>query len=174
MSAVPAPPDRPADPGAGDVEAALAQARDLKAWWLRVEAGEEPVERFDLYPAVPGSEPVWGFFGTAPVQGANVPVMGDVIDDFFDRPRVPAAQQKQAARWMLEQVEEFALHYWLRAEASALPQPYPELGHASAAPYLSWLGLCFRQGQGFSGYGNVQRLFKRRSGGRVGTFPLRE
>src|SRR6185295_17950071 len=166
--------DGAAAPTVDDIEAALAQARDLKAWWSRVEAGEETIERFELFPAGPGSEPIWGFFGEAPVQGRNLPVMGDVVDDFFDQPRVPPSQQKQAARWMLAQVEEFALHYWLRAEASALPQPYPELGHATAAPYLSWLSLCFPPGQGFSGYGNVQRLFRLRADGRVGEFPVRE
>ena len=144
----------------------------LKAWWSRVEAGETRIERFELFPATPGSEPVWGFFGEAPVQGQNVPVMGDVVDAFFDQPRVPPPMQRQAAHWMREQVEEFALHYWLRAEAAALPQPYPELGHAAAAPFLSWLSLCFPADQEFSGYGNVQRLFKLRAGGRVGEFPL--
>ena len=147
---------------------------DLKAWWSRVEAGETRIERFELFPATPGSEPVWGFFGEALVQGQNVPVMGDVVDAFFDQPRVPPPMQRQAAHWMREQVEEFALHYWLRAEAAALPQPYPELGHAAAAPFLSWLSLCFPADQEFSGYGNVQRLFKLRAGGRVGEFPLPE
>lgn len=162
-----------APPSIADVETALAQARDLRVWWSRVEAGTERIERFALYPAVPGSEPVWGFFGEAPVQGRNVPVMGDVVDDFFDQPRVPPAQQRQAARWMLEQVEEFALHYWLRAEASAQPEPYPELGHAQAAPYLSWLSLCFPQDQEFSGARNLQHLFKLRASGQIGAFPLR-
>lgn len=162
------------DPGVEEIEAALAQARDLKAWWGRVEAGLEPVERFALFPAEPGSEPVWGFFGVAPVEGRPLSVMGVVRDDFFDRPRVPPAQQSQAARWMAGQIEEFALHYWLRAGASALPEPYPELGHATAAPYLSWLSLCFPADQSFSGAAYTQRLFKPLAGGPVGAFPPRE
>jgi hypothetical protein len=100
--------------------------------------------------------------------------MGDVVDDFFDQPRVPPAKQQQAARWMCEQVEEFALHYWLRVETSALPEPYPELGHGTAAPWLNWLSLCFPTDQEFSGSWNVQRLFKLRSNGQVGEFPLLE
>ena len=159
-------------PGIADIETALAQARDLKVWWARVEAGSEKVERFELFPAVPGSEPVWGFFGEAPVQGKNVPVMGEVADDFFDQPRVPPAKQRQAARWMLGQIEEFALHYWLRSQASALPEPYPELGHGTPAPWLSWLSLCFPADQEFSGSRNLQRLFKLRDSGRIGEFPL--
>ena len=160
-----------APPSIADVETALAQARDLKAWWHRVEAGGEEIERFELYPATPGSEPVWGFYGEAPVRGTLLPVMGNVVDDFFDQPRVPPAQQAQAAAWMLAQVEEFALHYWLRASASALPEPYPELGHGAAAPYLSWISLCFPVDQDFSGSRYLQRLFRLQDDGRIGEFP---
>lgn len=170
----PATGTRETQPSAAEVELALAQAVDLKAWWARVEAGQEGIDRFDLYPATPGAAPVWGFFGEAPVQGKSLPVMGDVVDAFFDRPRVPPAAQQQAARWMAEQVEEFALRYWLRAEASALPEPYPELGHGDPAPFLRWLSLCFPADQGFSGAGNLQQLYKLRAGGRVGRFPPRE
>lgn len=163
-----------AQPSAAEVETALAQALDLKAWWARVEAGQERIERFDLYPPTPGTSPVRGFFGEAPVQGRTIPVMGDFVDAFFDQPRVSPAAQRQAAHWMVEQVEEFALHYWLRAEASALPEPYPELGHGDPAPFLAWLSLCFPSDQGFSGAGNLQQMYKLRAGGRVGRFPPRE
>ena len=166
-----APGTREAQPSAAEVEAALAQALDLKAWWAAVEAGQEAIERFELYPATPGAAPVWGFFGEAPVQGETLPVMGDVVDAFFDRPRVSPADERQAADWMVEQVEEFALHYWLRAEASALPEPYPELGHGDPAPFLRWLSLCFPADQDFAGAGNLQQLYKLRDGGRVGRFP---
>lgn len=165
---------REAPPSAAEVETALAQALDLKAWWARVEAGQEKVERFELFPATPGAAPVWGFFGEAPVQGETLPVMGDVVDVFFDQPRVSPGAQQQAAHWMVEQIEEFALHYWLRAEASALPEPYPELGHGDPAPFLRWLSLCFPTDQDFSGAGNLQQSYKLRAGGRVGRFPPRE
>jgi hypothetical protein len=170
-----APPSRAATgetlPSVGEIEAALAQARDLKAWWARVEAGSEKVERFELFPARPGSEPVWGFFGEALVQGRNLPVMAEVADDFFDQPRVPPAEQRQAARWMLEQVEEFALRYWLRTQAAAVPEPYPEMGQGKPAPFLSGLSLCFPADQEYFGLRNLQRLFKLRAGGHVGEFP---
>lgn len=163
-----------AQPSAAEVETALAQALDLKAWWARVEAGLEAVERFELYPLTPAAEPVWGFFGEAPVQGGTIPVMGDVVDTFFDQPRVSPAEQAQAARWMVGQVEEFALRYWLRAEASALPEPYPELGHGDPAPFLAPFSLCFPADQQFAGAGNLQQLYKLRAGGEVGRFPPRE
>lgn len=165
---------REAQPSVDEIQTALAQALDLKAWWARVEAGQEKIERFALYAATPGAAPVWGFFGEARVQGKVLPVMGDVVDDFFDQPRVAPAAQQQAARWMVEQIEEFALRYWLRAEASALPEPYPELDHGDPAPFLKAFSLCFSTDQDFSGSGNLQRYYKLRAGGRVGQFPPRE
>ena len=62
--------------------------------------------------------------------------MGDIGDYFFDQPRVPESDQRQAAEWMVEQVEEFALHYWMRTQSSILPEPYPELGYLAPPPYL--------------------------------------
>jgi hypothetical protein len=163
---------QPAAPPVAQIETALAQAQDLKAWWESVEAGRAPVERFQLSPAYPGMLPTWGFFGAAPVQGETVPVMGDVGDYFFDRPRVPRLGQERAAEWMAEQVEEFALRYWLRVQAWALPLPYPELGHLPAPTYLQLLSLCNpAEPPELSGMGSVQRYYKLRAGGRTGEFP---
>ena len=53
--------------------------------------------------------------------------MGDVGDYFFDGPSVPADKTAEGAAWIATQIEEFALHYWLRSQAWAEPQPYPEL-----------------------------------------------
>lgn len=164
--------DEPMSPSAAQIETALAQAQDLKAWWQNVEAGRAPAERFQLSPAYPGMAPIWGFFATAPVQGQAVAVMGDVGDYFFDRPRVPRLSQERAAEWMAGQVEEFALRYWLRVQAWALPLPYPEIGHLPAPTYLQLLSLCNPAGPPeLSGMGSVQRYYKLRAGGRIGEFP---
>jgi hypothetical protein len=164
---------QPTSPPVAQIETALAQAQDLKTWWGEVEAGKAPAERFQLSPAYPGMAPTWGFFGEAPVQGQTVPVMGDVGDYFFDRPRVPGAGEERAAEWMVGQVEEFALRYWLRVQAWALPLPYPELGHLPAPTYLQLLSLCYPAGPPeLSGMGSVQRYYKLRAGGRTGEFPV--
>ncbi len=160
-----------ARPSVDQIETALAQARDLDAWWEDVEAGKATVERFEIFPASPGMEPTWGFFGEAPVQGGTVSVMGDVGDYFFDRPRVPGTARKRAAQWMLEQVEEFALRYWLRTEAWVRPEPYPELGHSSPPRYLKNLSWCQLPELELAGMGNEQRDYKLSGDGRVGTFP---
>jgi hypothetical protein len=158
-------------PGVEQIEAALSQAEDLKKWWAEVEAGNAALERFELFPAYPGMEPTIGFFGEALVQGQTIPVMGDVGDYFFDQPRVPDSEQKQAAQWMVEQVEEFALHYWMRVQAWALPQSYPELDQLQAPRYFQGFSWCFPANPELSGMGNLQRYFKLRAGDVVGEFP---
>ncbi|HVT19297.1 MAG TPA: hypothetical protein VHQ90_24350 [Thermoanaerobaculia bacterium] len=166
---------QPMSPSVAEIEIALAQARELKAWWGRVEAGKAPVERFLLSPPYPGMAATWGFFGEAPVAGQAVPVMGDVGDYFFDQPRVPRLATERAAEWMEGQAEEFALRYWLRVQAYALPLPYPELGHLPAPTYLQWLRLCYpAELPAMSGMGNLQRYYKLRAGGRTGEFPPSE
>ncbi len=155
-------------------EAALAEARDLKAWWGRVEAGTAAVERFELFSAFPGGKPTWGFFGEAPVCGQTVPVMGDVGDYFFDRLRVPESSQRECAEWMTRQVEEFALRYWLRTQAWALPQPYPELDQLHPPPFLKSFSLAPLPDPELSGMANAQRYYKSRGSGRIGQFSASE
>src|SRR5262249_10093674 len=158
-------------PSVEQIEAALAQAEDLKKWWAEAEAGNAAIERFELFPAYPGVKPTIGFFGEALVQGQTVPVMGDVGDYFFDQPRVPDSEQKQAAQWMVEQVEEFALHYWMRVQGWALPQSYPELDQLLPPRYFQGFSWCFPPNPELSGMANLQRYFKLRDGGVVGEFP---
>jgi hypothetical protein len=160
-------------PSVDQIETALAQAQDLKKWWAEVEAGQASVERFQLFPAYPGMEPVYGFFGEAPVQGQTIPVMGDYGNYFFDRPRVPDSEQEHAAQWMLKQAEEFALHYWMRVQGWALPESYPELDRLQAPRYLQSFSWCFPADPELAGMANVQRYYKLRGSGLVGEFPAR-
>src|SRR5262245_25768093 len=157
-------------PSVPQIETALAQAQDLKRWWADVEAGNAPIERFELFPANPGMEPTYGFFGKAPIQGQITPIMGDVGDYFFDKPRIPDPDRQQAAQWMAEQAKEFALRYWMRIQAWALPLSYPELDQSQAPRYLKILSWCFAADPELGGTRNVQRYYKLREGGEVGEF----
>lgn len=160
-------------PGVAEIETALAQGRDLHAWWNGAVQGSTQVDWFELASAGPGSEPVRGFFATAPVQGESVPVMGCIDDFFFDRPRVPANEQAAAAQWMLEQIEEFALHYWMRNRSWLLPEPYPELDRLQPPPLLQDFTLCNRSDPESAGLRDMQKLYKR-SDGTVGEFPRKD
>lgn len=155
---------------AGHTEHALAEARDLKKWWDDVQQGKASVTKFELLPSFPGGHAVWGFFGEATIAGKKVPVMGDVGDYFFDGPSVPADKTAEGAAWIARQIEEFALHYWLRSQAWAEPQPYPELDRLQPPFFLRAFDLAPPPDTEVSGMANYQRTFKLRDGGKVGNF----
>jgi hypothetical protein len=140
-----------------DVERALAIGRDLSSWWTDVEAGLESVERFVLAPGFPGGDAVRGFFGDVRAGGSAERYMGYASDYFFDLAGGTAADRPEAAAWLVNQAEEFALRYWLRAEAWALPEPYVDMPRP-VAPELA-------------GFTNLMQAFKTRADGAVGRFP---
>jgi hypothetical protein len=75
---------------------------------------------------------------------------------------------------MLEQVKEFTLHYWMRNQVVVLPEPYPELGHPSPAPFLHELSWCAPPDVEFAGSGELQRSYKLRENGQVGEFSTKD
>lgn len=155
---------------AAEVERSLAVGRELKAWWSEVDGGRLPVERFALLPAFPGGDAVRGFSGDARLGGTTVQLMGYSADYFFDRGGSPGTVA-QAADWLADQAEEFAMRYWLRAEAWALPQPYGRLDAPQPPPFLRFLDLRPRASPELCGMANLLRSFKRRRDGVVGDFP---
>jgi hypothetical protein len=156
---------------AADVEGAVAAGRDLQAWWADVEAGKNPVERFDLLPAFPGGGAVHGFFGEMRAGGTTAPYMGYSADYFFDLGGGTDVSGPAAASWLTDQVEEFALHYWLRADAFALPQPYGQIDPPAPPPWLAFLDLNPSSKHELVGVTNVMRTYKRRADGATGQFP---
>ena len=156
---------------ATDVEGAVATGRDLHEWWTDVEAGKTPVERFDLLPAFPGGGAVRGFFGTVRAGGTTNPYMGYSADYFFDFGGGTQVSGPRAAEWLTDQVEEFALRYWLRADAFALPQPYGQVDPPAPPPWLAFLDLNPSSQHDLVGLTNVMRSYKRRADGAIGQFP---
>jgi len=140
-----------------DVERAIATGRDLSAWWTDVEAGRANVDRFVLAPGFPGGDAVDGFFGEARTGGATERYMGYACDYFFDLAGGTAIEAPQAAAWLVDQAEQFALRYWLRAEAWALPEPYEEISQTVERE--------------LAGFTNVMQAFKDRLDGALGMFP---
>jgi len=154
-----------------DVEHALAAGRDLQAWWTDVEAGKQSVERFELLPAFPGGNAVRGFFGDARAGGATDPYMGYSADYFFDLGGGATADGPQTAAWLTDQVEEFALRYWLRTDAWALPQPYPQVDPPTPPAWLKFLDLNPSSKHDLVGMTNLLRTYKQRANGATGRFP---
>lgn len=162
-------------PPVADIEAALAEAHDLKAWWGRAESGllsrANGAGSFEIFPAAPeaGLKPTMGFFAEAPIGGKSVAVMGHVTDAFFDRPMAKANAKKAAAERFRAQAEEFALHYWLRNQVEVLPEPLPELGRPALPPFLELFSWAPPPNLELQGVNHVQQSFKT-SAGQLGTF----
>ena len=72
---------------------------------------------------------------------------------------------------MLDQVEEFALRYWLRTQTWMSSQPYPELGQPALPPYLQAFSWGPPAHFSISGEEACQWYFKPRDGGDVRAFP---
>ena len=140
-----------------DVESAIATGRDLHAWWTDVEAGRATVERFVIAPGFPGGDAVSGFFGDVHVGGTTGRYMGYDAEYFFDRAGHTPPKARQAAQWLVDQTKMFALRYWLRAEAWALPEPYEKISRPAD--------------RDLAGYLNLMQAFKSRVDGAVGQFP---
>lgn len=153
------------------VERALGEGRDLLAWWADVEAGRLSIGRFDLLPAFPGGDAVRGFFCDVRAGGATHPYMGYSADYFFDLGGGADIDAPHTAAWLTDQAEAFALRYWLRADAWALPQPYPLVDPPPPPAWLKFLDLNPSSKRDLVGVTNVMRTFKRRASGTTGQFP---
>lgn len=151
-------------------ERALAQGRQLHAWWLDVHRRDAYRERFEVVSTYNRPDRSFGFFDEAPVEGRLVPVMGDVEDLFYDRPKWPG-RPAEAAEWIRRQVREFVMRYFLRISDFRAPSAFthyrpPEM----ALPFrpLSW---CPDDEPRREGFGYRQLAFRRASDGTFGTFP---
>lgn len=149
-----------------DIELALAEARDLKRWWAEVEVGKQTPEWFELVPEYPGAAATRGFFATVRVMGRDVPMMGHTGDYFFDLPAKDAPGE-----WVNDQVREFALKYWLRAQNWAVPLQYPRLNRLEPNSGLMGLSMMPRTAPRKGGLGNCLRAYRLRASGETGEFP---
>lgn len=167
------PPREPAPPAEderllAEVEASLRDGEAIYRWWAAQDAAGGPAERFELTRVPNRLATGYSFFGEVPLAGAPgrpLPVMGDVPDLLYDRPKIGPR-----GTWTRE-VEEFALRYFMRVSDFAEPEAIPP---EHAPPVLPGLSLC---PQGFvqrKGFGFEQLYYKLRGSGAVGRFPEAE
>jgi hypothetical protein len=150
----------------------VAQDLQLYAWWRQADATRSYTEYFPLVADEHGLGGVNGFFGEAPIGSQTMPVMGVVQEIFYDRPRVPPGQERQAAEWIRRQVQEFALGYYMRIEKSVAALNYAEPGQGGlVGPPVFSSGERQPAAPSLSGFGNFQTFYKLRDGGRIGQFP---
>ncbi|MCP4657119.1 MAG: hypothetical protein GY856_17055 [bacterium] len=159
------------------VDKTLADALDLKKWW---DATDRPYdERFELSATFNRPDTSFGFFGEAPVAGKSMDVMGNVQEQFFDRPKTPVSRraggsksadwQKKHALWMRDQMREFVLRYFMRISDFRQPQAFPEDEKEKPPAYLRPLSWCPTDSAERKGFGFEQAYYKKRDG-EIGKF----
>jgi len=155
----------------GEVEGALARGRQLHRWWRATEAADAYRERFEVVRTFNRPDRGFAFFDQAPVDGAEVPVMGDVEDLFFDRPKAPPGDPAATAEWTRRQVRRFALRYFLRVSDTRRPAAHTLYRPPTLAPVFQPLSWCPDDVPEREGFGYRQLYYKRAADGAVGEFP---
>jgi hypothetical protein len=152
------------------VEDYLARGLDLKRWWDRKRQTGDFEDRFELAFTYNRPDVSYGFFDRAPVQGQAVPVMGNYQTMFYDRPKSPAADRQEAARYIDAQIRQFVLRYFMHVSDFRDPQPYTA-GEPSPPPFLRPLSWCTGRDVQRIGFGFSQLFYKRAGSGEIGKFP---
>ncbi len=152
------------------VDKAYTTGRELKDWWDDVSSRDAFTDKFPLIEEFHRPDSNFGYLAKAPVGGVDQPVMGEAQDLFYDTTKEPNTQgaKRHGAKWMNEQVREFALRYFLRVTSSRTSEAYPEKGHPS--PFLRWASQCPEDCDKRKDIGFYQLLYKLKDGGRVGKF----
>ena len=155
-----------------NVESALAKGRALKQWWEQTNASNSYAERFETVCAFNRPDHSFAFFDEAPLREQPLPVMGDVMDLFYDRPK--SSMASGAAEVMQEQMREFILRYFMRISDFRRPQAYAKTDHPVPSPMLRPFSWCPTTDPSREGFGYAQFYYKRRDSGQVGKFPAEE
>lgn len=165
-----------------DAESSLAEALELWNWWCRTDADDSYSERFLLSTTFHRSDSSFGFFGDAEILGRKIEIMGNVQEQFFDRPKLfpPDADESldeirnRTAVLMRDQVREFVLRYFLSISDFRPPEATPTGEGDGSEPQEipSWmrpLSWCPTHDTKSSGFGYAQVFYKTRDG-KVGKF----
>ena len=156
------------------VEGFLRDGIALKRWWEKADATNSYAQRFPLDREFNRPAGAYGFFDQVELSSGMLPVMGNVQDMFYDQPRSPTREKRDAAEWMRDQLREFVLHYFMRISAFREPEAYVPQGHGAAPGYLEPLSLCPQEDILRRGFGFRQLYYKLSETGEVGKFPARE
>src|SRR5947199_3883295 len=159
----------------GSVDRYLSRGLALKRWWDQARATDGFNQKFPLTTSFNRPDESFGFFGTAPVDGRQMGVMGNYQTMFYDQPKSPGGSEELAARWMRDQVRQFVLRYLMIVSGFRLPEAFVPAGDRRPLPRalrpLSW---CPEEDRSMVGFGFSQLFYKRRGEERVGLFPAAE
>ena len=145
-------------------ERTLADGMELARWWEQKDKVGDYAERFDVVREYNASDRSFGFFDTALVNGAGLPVMGVVQEMFYDRQKMATGETIRA------QLQEFVLRYFMRVSHFRQPDAMPAGQRASHSMFqraVSWLP---EEEERRAGFGYQQLYFKEHATGKIGKF----
>lgn len=154
------------------VEGSLRKGLELKDWWERADRDATYRETFHLSATHNRPDRSLGFFDEVEIDGEPMAVMGNVQEQFFDRPRNPGGTQKARERlveWNRRQLEEFVLHYFCRISDFAAPTAFPDRNGDKPPEWLrplSWYGESIDEHRGFG----FELAYYKRPGKKPGKF----
>jgi hypothetical protein len=153
------------------VEEYLERGKALRRWWREVEANGGPAQKFPLERSFNQPTRSYGFYGTAPVAGTMLPVMGNVQEVFYDQVRAPKALGKDTAEWLSDQLAEFVMKYFMRISSFRQPEAYTDTTQPVPPPALTRLSWCPNPRDARSGFGFSQLFNKAAGSNTVYPFP---
>ena len=141
-----------------------ADGMELARWWEERERIDGYAERFDVVREYADAGRSAGFFDTAVIRNAEMPVMGIVQEMFYDRQKMAKGEA------IRDRMREFVLKYFMRVSHLHQPEPAAEAEAAPASRLeraLSWLP---QDSEHRVGFGCEQLYYKRRGTGEIGKF----
>lgn len=153
-----------------EVDRYLERGLALKRWWDERGVTGPFEDRFELAYTFNRPDTSFGFFDTAEVDGAPLPILGNFQGMFYDQPKSGVSERSEAAEIVNRQIRQFVLRYFMRVAAFRDPQPYTE-GEPPPPPGLAPLSWCFRDDVRLQGFGYTQLYYKLRGTGEMGKFP---
>ena len=149
----------------------LERGQALLCWWREMERSGGPTEKFHLERSFNQPTRSFGFYGTAPVGGTMLPVMGNVQEMFYDQVRAPKALGKDTAEWFSAQLAEFVMKYFMRITSFRQPEAFVDASQPIPPPALARLSWCSKSSESRLGFGFSQLFNKPAGSSAIYPFP---
>lgn len=147
----------------GKVDTAIAQGRELKAWWVENRHTRVQNYRIPIARQIHRPDTNYGFIMDAHLRSGSLPVAGVVQDQLFAWPKAPPGSQPDPA-WVRAQLREFVIKYFMRMARTQPPR------RAEDARPAATEGPDGSASRAFDGWGYSQMYYKRAATGAIGKF----
>jgi hypothetical protein len=152
------------------VQRYLTDGLALKKWWEQADAANQYEQRFELARTANRPGISYGFFGHAPMAAGLLPVMGNLQQMLYDRPKFNTKIADEPVEWVQQQIREFVLHYFMRVSSFRQAEAYVETDRLASSSWLERVSACTKARVVQEGFGFSQLYYKLASTGEVGKF----